>query len=120
MPALGNRRNNSVLLGFVESVIGGNGQVSKVVNQHVKILIGDGQDIYFWSSNWTGQGQLWLIFLRIFALARSKLEPMKSFGRWVEEKWRCEIALHRQTLGDGYLGRLHENDRRFFFPSRRD
>lgn len=47
MLALGNRGNNSVLLGFVDSVIGRNGRRKELVNQYYKILIGDGHDTYF-------------------------------------------------------------------------
>lgn len=42
LPSLGNRSNDLVVLGFVESTIGWTGPARDMVNQHFKTLIGDG------------------------------------------------------------------------------
>lgn len=45
-------------LGFVDVAIGRNGRLRKVINQHFRILIGNGQNKDFWINDWTSRGQL--------------------------------------------------------------
>lgn len=46
MPVLGNNENNSALLRFMESVTGRSGWAWEVINQQLKILMGDGWDTF--------------------------------------------------------------------------
>lgn len=47
MPALGNKGNNLVLLGYVEATICSEGFAREMINHHFRILMGDGQNTNF-------------------------------------------------------------------------
>lgn len=81
IPALENTSNSFGLLRFIEVAIGRNGRVWDFINQQFQILIGDDQDTDFCNDNWIRRGQLWIHFLRIFALVRLKSNPMANFGK---------------------------------------
>lgn len=51
------------------------------INQQFRILMGDRHDTEFRNDNWSEMDKLCHSFPRIFALARSKFDPMKDFGR---------------------------------------
>lgn len=92
---MGNSNNKSILLGFIDAVLGKINKVKEVINQYFKVLIGDCQNTNFWNDNWMGRGQLCLCFLGIFMLGRLKIGPVKNFGIWVETRWRWETHLRR-------------------------
>lgn len=55
LPVLENSGNNSVYSRFINSVVGSSRWARDVINQHFKILVGDGRDTDFWNDDWTGR-----------------------------------------------------------------
>lgn len=83
MLALENSGNKSVLLEFVDGALRRTGHVREVINQHFRILNGDGQNTNFWNEDWTHAGQLHQCFPRTFELARCKSGSVKNFKSWL-------------------------------------
>lgn len=48
---IGNRENNSMLLGFVNAALGSNSDAREVISQEVRILIGNGWHSGFWNDD---------------------------------------------------------------------
>lgn len=80
MVVFANDDNKSVLLRFVESVVGRLGRAWEAINQHFNILVGDRHDADIWDDDWMGRGPLRVCFLRIFALASLKMGSVVNFG----------------------------------------
>lgn len=95
---LGNCDSKSLLLGFVKRSLERNDRVRDLVNQHLRALIGNGQNTDFWNDDWMGRRQLCTIFLRIFALACSKSSLVKNFGSWCEGRSRWDIQLRKRVF----------------------
>lgn len=51
LSTLGNNRNSSALLRFVNLVIGASRRVRDAINLHFKILVGDGPDTQYWNDD---------------------------------------------------------------------
>lgn len=64
-----------------------------MINQNLKILVGDGCDIDFWNDDWTGSGSLKMYFPRIFVLAVVKSGLVSNIGRWKRGRWKWVIEL---------------------------
>lgn len=69
-------------MGFVKSIVGRNNRQRVVIDQQFIIFIGNDRDTDFWNDDLIGCGQVWYVFLRIFALARDKSGTVSSFGGW--------------------------------------
>lgn len=51
LPVLGNKGNNSILLGFIDSALGQSERVRELIKYEFRIMIGDWQDTDFWCDN---------------------------------------------------------------------
>ncbi|GMJ01970.1 hypothetical protein like AT4G29090 [Hibiscus trionum] len=71
---------------------------SSVVSQNLHLLVGNGENIQFWSDVWAGSAPLKDSFPRIYNLAIEKSGPIAKFGRFVNEVWSWEICLRRELF----------------------
>ncbi|XP_021299953.1 uncharacterized protein LOC110428443 [Herrania umbratica] len=71
---------------------------SVLVNSNIGLVVGNGENIYFWTDEWIGTGTLAQMFPRIFALANNKNGRIAEYDRWEENVWRWDISLRRNLF----------------------
>ena len=54
----------------------------KILNQGLRVIVGDGNRVNFWTDLYDAHVPLCRAFTRIFALAINKSGPVKGFGKW--------------------------------------
>lgn len=59
-------------------------------SDHLRKLIGEGNDTAFWNDIWVGERPLKSSFPRLYHLCRHKERKISEKGRWVEGVWVWE------------------------------
>ncbi|WRX31364.1 Reverse transcriptase zinc-binding domain - like 10 [Theobroma cacao] len=62
-------------------------------------VLGNGENIRFWSEKWIEDFCLKEHFPRIYALANNKCGTVKEFGTWENGIWEWKVKLRRQVFG---------------------
>ncbi|KAK2660961.1 hypothetical protein Ddye_007494 [Dipteronia dyeriana] len=82
----------------VSSLFKERSQSRRIMDEGLKIVVGNGESVNFWSDVWCDNLALKDRFPRIFALAVKKVGVINTFGGWLEDRWIWEVQLRRRVF----------------------
>ncbi|KAK3170498.1 hypothetical protein Dsin_032529 [Dipteronia sinensis] len=89
---------NMNALSFVKaigSLLASGSKTKKVINEGLKVIIGDSNKADFWSFRIGDNSQLKSSCPRIYALANNKAGVVQEYGSWIDSRWSWNIQLRR-------------------------
>ncbi|KAK2654782.1 hypothetical protein Ddye_014638 [Dipteronia dyeriana] len=90
--------NVSLFVKAVSSLFKEGSQSRRILDEGLKIVVGNGESVNFWFDMWCDNLALKDRFPRIFALAMKKVGAINTFGGWHEDRWIWKVQLRRRVF----------------------
>lgn len=73
-------------------------RIRDIVEEGMKIEMGDGSSIRFWYDNWCPSSPLNISFPRMFSTSLQREDYVSQMGEWVDEAWRWNLSWRRNLF----------------------